>query len=93
MSRRLTVIQVGLGLWGRSWAELVARGRGFRLAAVVDEHAPARDWAAATLGVPAFRGLGRALRSVDADAVLVVSPPSTHRSLACHCGWACPGSA
>jgi predicted dehydrogenase len=78
----LRVIQVGLGLWGRSWAELVARGSGLALAAVVDARPAAREWAAETLGVPAFRSLGRALSAVDADAVLVVSPPSTHRALA-----------
>jgi len=77
----LSVIQVGLGMWGRSWAELVAKSPGLRLAAAVDAHAAARDRVAATLGVPAFRSLERALASVDAQAVLVVSPPSTHRSL------------
>ena len=75
------MIQVGLGMWGRSWAELVARGSGLRLAAAVDARAAARDGVAATLGVPAFRNLERALASVDAQAVLVVSPPSTHRAL------------
>src|SRR5205823_3740310 len=34
------------------------------------------------LGVPAFRRLEQALASVEADAVLLVSPPSTHRPLA-----------
>ena len=77
----LRVIQVGLGLWGQSWAELVARSPGLRLAGVVDAQAAARDWGAATLGVPAFRNLERALASVEAQAVLVVSPPSTHRAL------------
>jgi predicted dehydrogenase len=75
------VIQVGLGMWGRSWAELVAKSPGLRLAAAVDAQAAARDGVAATLGVPAFRRLERALVSVDAQAVLVVSPPSTHREL------------
>ena len=49
----LSVVQVGVGLWGRSWAELVSRARGFRLAGVVDAGAPARDWAGG-LGVPVF---------------------------------------
>ena len=78
----LSIIQVGAGLWGRSWAELVHRARGFRLAALVDDAAAAREWAAAELGVPAFRRLDQALGSVDADAVLLVSPPATHRPLA-----------
>ena len=39
--RTLNVAQVGVGLWGTSWAELVARARGFRLAGVVDAGAAA----------------------------------------------------
>ncbi len=76
------MIQVGAGLWGRSWAELVHGARGFRLAALVDDSAAAREWAAAELRVPTFRRLDQALESVDADAVLLVSPPATHRPLA-----------
>jgi predicted dehydrogenase len=78
---QLSVVQVGLGLWGRSWAELVARARGFRLAGVVDAGAEARAWAAG-LGVPVFRGLEQALASVRPELVLLVSPPATHRPLA-----------
>ncbi len=77
----LSVVQVGLGLWGRSWAELVARARGFRLAGVVDAGAPARDWAKG-LGVPVFGRLDQALRGCKPDLVLLVSPPETHRPLA-----------
>jgi len=80
--RTLSLIQVGAGLWGRSWAELAHGAPGFRLAALVDDAPQAREQAGAELGVPAFRRLGQALRSVDADAVLLVSPPSTHRPLA-----------
>jgi len=76
------VIQVGAGLWGRSWAEVVHGAPGFRLAALVDDAAAAREWATADLGVPAFRRLDQALGSVEADAVLLVSPPATHRPLA-----------
>lgn len=77
----LSVVQVGVGLWGQSWAELVARARGFRLAGVVDGHAAAREWAAG-LGSPVFRRLEQALRTVAPDLVLLVSPPETHRPLA-----------
>jgi predicted dehydrogenase len=78
----LAIVQVGAGNWGRSWAQLVHRARGFRLAALVDDVTGVREWAGAELGVPAFRRLGQALASVDADAVLLVSPPATHRRLA-----------
>jgi len=76
------VVQVGIGLWGRGWAEIVARARGFALAGVVDSSASARAWARAELGVPATTSLGSALSSLAPDAVLVVSPPTTHRDLA-----------
>jgi predicted dehydrogenase len=78
----LAIVQVGAGKWGRSWAELVHGARGFRLAALVDEVADVRGWAATELGVPAVRRLGQALAATDAQAVLLVSPPSTHRRLA-----------
>src|SRR5581483_6014605 len=79
-SRALDVVQVGVGLWGRSWAELVARSRGFRLAGVVDAGEAAREWAAG-LGVPVFRRLEQALE-LRPGLVLLVSPPATHRPLA-----------
>ncbi len=78
----LAIVQVGVGLWGRSWAELVARARGFELAAVVDAGQEARRWASKALGVPTFTRLERALDTVPADVVLLISPPETHRPLA-----------
>ena len=80
--RTLSFIQVGGGIWGRGWAELVHRTRGFRLAALVDASAKVRAWAAADLGVPVFARLEQALVRAPAEAVLLVSPPETHRSLA-----------
>lgn len=79
---RLRVVHVGVGLWGRSWAELVAGAPGYDLVGIADAGAPARVWAEQELGVPAFRDLGRALRVAEADVVVLASPPSTHRSLA-----------
>jgi predicted dehydrogenase len=81
-SRPLSVIQVGAGFWGRSWAELVHAMPGFRLAALVDAAAAVREWGTAELGVPVFAGLGRALAKTDAEAVLLVTPPDGHRALA-----------
>lgn len=58
------------------------RGPGTRLAALVDASGPARAWAGETFHVPVFGRLEQALESVEADAVLLVSPPATHRPLA-----------
>ena len=81
--RALRVVQVGAGLWGRSWAEeVVCRTRGFSLAGIVDAAEVSRAWAAETLGVPAFRTLERALAICAPDVVVLVSPPATHRRLA-----------
>ena len=79
---RLRVVHVGVGLWGRSWAELIAAAPGYRLVGVADAGGPGRAWAEEQLGVPAFRDLGGALRTTGADVVVLASPPSTHRPLA-----------
>ncbi len=79
---RLRVVHVGVGLWGRSWAKLIAGAPGYRLVGVADAGAPERAWAEQDLHVPAFRNLGLALRATGADVVVLASPPSTHRSLA-----------
>jgi predicted dehydrogenase len=75
-------VQVGAGLWGRSWAELIAASRGFELSGVVDRSTRARAWARAELGVLASTTLAHALKRVECDVVLLVSPPATHRALA-----------
>jgi predicted dehydrogenase len=80
--RRLRVVHVGVGLWGRSWAELIATAPGYSLVGVADAGAAGRTWAEQDLRVPAFRDLGRALRVTGADVVVLASPPSTHRPLA-----------
>lgn len=79
---RLRVVHVGVGLWGRSWAELIAGAPGYRLVGVADAGAAGRAWAEQDLEVPAFRDLGRALRDTEPDVVVLASPPSTHRPLA-----------
>jgi predicted dehydrogenase len=73
---------VGVGLWGRTWAEHVASAPGYRLVGIADAGAPAREWAEQALGVPTFRDLARALRATEPDVVVLASPPSTHRPLA-----------
>lgn len=76
------IVQVGVGLWGKGWAEIVARARGFTLDCVVDRSATARAWARAELRVPTTMSLERALQSFEPDGVLIVAPPNAHRVLA-----------
>ena len=77
----LRAVHVGVGLWGRSWAELVARAPGYRLVAVAESAAEGRAWAEAELGVPGVPRSRPRARSAEADVVVLVSPPSTHRPL------------
>ena len=77
----LRAVHVGVGLWGRSWAELVAGAPGYELVGVAEASAEGRTWAERGLGVPAFRDLPRAVRTTRANVVVLVSPPSTHRPL------------
>lgn len=78
----LRAVHVGVGLWGRSWVELVARAPGYRLVGVAEAAEAGRTWAERELGVPAFAQLRSALRATGPDVVVLVSPPSTHRPLA-----------
>jgi predicted dehydrogenase len=74
-------VQVGLGLWGRSWADVVREAQGAELAAVVDPAPEARLLAEVELGLPPecrHASLGEALEKIDCDCVLVVTPPETH---------------
>jgi predicted dehydrogenase len=81
----MRVLQVGLGGWGRSWAELVATTPGVQLAGCVDASEAALAWAQETLQVAADAlalELDAALATIPCDAVLLVTPPATHRALA-----------
>jgi predicted dehydrogenase len=72
------MIQAGAGLWGASWARVVAVSPHWELVAVADPDPAARAAAAA----PGFVSLTEAMQEVEADAVLVVAPPAAHGPLA-----------
>jgi predicted dehydrogenase len=80
----ISLIQVGLGTWGRSWAGVLGAASGVELVGVVDPTPAGRRWAREELGLPrsaCMRSLEEALEQ-PADAVLVVSPPATHLEVA-----------
>jgi predicted dehydrogenase len=80
----LTLIQVGIGGFGSSWAEVARQCDGIDLAAVADPSPAARQWAGERLGLtPAqiFASLGDALDAVPAEAVLAITPPDTHHAV------------
>ena len=81
----MRVIQVGLGGFGQSWAKIAQASLSVELVAAVDASPPARTWAGAELGLEdaaIFASLAGALESVDADGVLVITPPDTHHAVA-----------
>ena len=81
----MRVIQVGLGGFGRSWAEIARATKGVELVAAVDPSPAARAWAIDALGLEeatVFADLERALNGTATDAVLVITPPDTHHAVA-----------
>ncbi len=81
----MRVIQVGLGDFGRSWAQVLRGAAGVELAGVVDPAPAARRWVTEELGISqerCFASLNEALSETEADAVLVVTPEPTHCEVA-----------
>lgn len=80
--RRLRLIQAGVGGMGRTWWKgATQHSPDFEVVALVDiAEAPLTE-ASEAMGVPPerrFRSLEDALRRVEADAVLTVTPPAVH---------------
>ncbi len=81
------LILVGLGARGRTWLEVIGRAEGCRLAALCDPNPEARSQAQETApNVPAFATLEQTLAEVEADALVLATPPDTRAS---HIGLAC----
>ncbi len=79
---KLRLIQAGVGGMGRAWWNGAILGRAdIEVAAIVDiADAPLTE-AGDALGVPPerrFKDLAQAIKSVQADAVLTVTPPAIH---------------
>jgi len=86
------IIQVGLGAMGQGWADCVAKSEKWEAAAYVDINRSNLMTAAERHGMPksrCFRDLNTALRSVEADAVLDITPQQCRRAVcttALECG-------
>jgi predicted dehydrogenase len=79
------IIVAGLGSWGPRWAKLINEEPGVELAAVVEPMDDRRNAVVDALGLGPSQSqndFDAALRDVDADAVLIVTPPQTHLDLA-----------
>jgi predicted dehydrogenase len=71
-------VVAGLGWWGRSWTDVLKIHPKVQLIATVDPSADARDWSQKNLAVAHFSDLDSAFHHIDADAVLVTTPPKLH---------------
>jgi predicted dehydrogenase len=72
-------IVVGIGFWGKEWAELLKAHPLASVVATVDVKESAARWSQETLGIPCFPNLSEAIEKVPADAVLVVTNPGQHK--------------
>jgi predicted dehydrogenase len=72
-------IVVGIGFWGKEWAELLKAHPVASVVATVDLNEAAAKWSQETLGFPCFPTLSVAVERVPADAVVVVTNPSQHK--------------
>ncbi len=78
-------IQVGVGGFGQTWLGRLQRDHTASLVALVDLNPQALDSAAAQTRLAAshcFYDYPDALGAVDADAVLIATPPATHHAVA-----------
>jgi predicted dehydrogenase len=83
VERATRVVQAGLGGFGRGWASIVQEATDVDLVGVVDPAEEAREWAVAEMGLGrdrVFGSLADAFSNVECDAVLVITPPETHRA-------------
>ncbi|MCK5861355.1 MAG: Gfo/Idh/MocA family oxidoreductase, partial [Candidatus Hydrogenedentes bacterium] len=78
------IIQIGLGAMGQGWADCVARSEKWEAAAYVDPQRKGMAAAADRHGMPkkrCFPDINAALRTVEADAILDVTPPKTRTAI------------
>lgn len=84
MDTPLRMIVVGAGAMGRAWIETLRADPRWEVAAIVDISAAALAAAGEAAAIPPERRFAQATSAIEAapcDAVLVVTPPETHRTI------------
>jgi len=84
----IKIIQVGAGIRGRHWVEFVKDHPDVECVALVEPDAGSREKAkqvAGSAGCALHADLEETLKSVKADAALVVSPSATHADVTTRC--------
>lgn len=79
---RLSILQIGFGSMGRKWAEYLLKSEYIELEGVVETSAGACELAKNEFGIDGYASFEEALRSVEFDAVLIVTPPKSHVEIA-----------
>lgn len=80
----LRLIQIGVGGFGWSWTDIVLQNPNISLVGMVDINEQVLEKAIEERGLPkeiGFTDLRKAIDSQPADAVLIVTPPASHREL------------
>jgi predicted dehydrogenase len=75
------ILQIGCGARGKMWDEVAHRIAGVEIAGYVDRELGRAQALAAPRGRPAFDDVSGALRAVEADAVVLVTPPFSEQRL------------
>ena len=81
----LRLLQIGVGGFGRSWLKTIRQNPGVELVGAVDVSEKNLLEAKEIMdnpALPTFFDHREALRSVEADAAVIVTPPRTHLSIA-----------
>jgi len=81
----IRLIQAGAGGFGWSWTDIVRRNPNVKLTALVDINEEILNKALSERGLPkdmGFTNLAEAIEKKPADALLIVTPPATHKELA-----------
>lgn len=84
MERKLRMVLMGVGLFGISWASIIQKDPEWELIAIVDTNEEILTKVGTALRLSSnslFNSPSSAFRKVEADAVLIVTPPDTHKQL------------
>lgn len=84
MDDKKKLLIVGMGMWGKTWVNVVRESPYWDAVGYVDVDRKKLDEAISYLGIPeskCYADLDKAIKETNADAILGVTPPSSHRDV------------
>jgi len=84
----IKLLQIGTGLRGRHWLQFAKQHPDFQYVGIAEPDAAARNQARSLIGEQGcadFSDVDTALKSVQADAALIVTPSATHGAVSIKC--------